>query len=443
MEEESGKHLTSRIRFLTYALMISGAINIALLATFGSFALREKEKALFKDMQAVSFSGPAKEISNNQILQELSQRSFKELLYLLESKENIEDGYKIRDLALGCLFSFHYFNLEKALPGQILEKREMTFINKSAAKEKITLFSGLSDFHYEAIKHYGYTEKWPLTSQGLFLEWKKNVLPKDLTLKQAILLTGEYELIRNLFNSSPYPISQEDLLNLVTELRWEVIDSFSFEQKQIQDLSEQRRRSFLLTCLEEKSSVGASLLLQIDFAYVVKKLDDVQIQNLLDLLGAHPMIPQLSTELLKSPRSQEVYKNCAQRLYALKNQHLMDPYDHQAALKFLGLLKEEKKPGPIPRIKGGLARPKKAIVNKTVNITKTAVNKKTTTLSNGKKITPTKNTVVKAKTKIHEVKKGENLYQIAKTYKVDVEKLKNRNHLKGNEVKPGKKIEIP
>jgi LysM repeat protein len=440
MEEKSLTQLHSRIRFLTYALIISGAINIALLATFSSFALKEKEKALFKDMQSVSFSQPAKELSNNQILQEISSRSFKELLYLLESKENIEEGYKIRDLALGCLTTFHYFNLEKALPGQTLEKREMAFISKNGTKETLTLFSGLSDFHYEAIKHYGYTEKWPLTSQGLFLEWKKATSPKDLTLKQAILLSSEYELIRNLFATCPYPVSQEDLLNLITEIRWEVIDSFSFEQKQIQDLSEQRRRSFLMTCLEEKSPIGASLLLNTDFAYVVKKLDDIQMQNLLDLVSSHPLTPKLCQELLVSSRSQELFKICASKLYALKNQVLMEPYDHMAALKYLGLLKEEKK-GPPPKIKGGLAKTKKAIVNKNDPSLKNAINKKMVPQNAKKNVV--KNTMIKTKVRLHEVKKGESLYQIAKLYKVDVEKLKMKNHLKGNEVKVGRKIEIP
>src|ERR1700687_5898493 len=106
----------SRAKWLTQALIVSGTLNIGLLATFIYFVLREKEETVFFDMNAPIQPAAAQPVlSNEQLLRSYSLLSFQELLLRLDHRELAEEGYTKRDLALACLVAFHHFHIERAL----------------------------------------------------------------------------------------------------------------------------------------------------------------------------------------------------------------------------------------------------------------------------------------------------------------------------------------
>src|SRR5579871_1376130 len=168
-----------RNKWLTQALIISGTLNIGLIATFAYFVMKDKQETL-----AIELKPALKEIStpesNSHLLRSYSLLPYQELLLRLESKELIEEGLTKRDLSLACLVAFHHFNLDKALGGLPLQKRSIPFTNSEGQETlDISVFPGLADYQFQAILQYAKTEKWPLTSQGLFYELKRSPLPRD------------------------------------------------------------------------------------------------------------------------------------------------------------------------------------------------------------------------------------------------------------------------
>src|ERR1700722_18078193 len=120
---------TRRNRWLTQALIISGTLNIGLIATFAYFVLKEKQETL-----AIELKPAAKNVSapttNAQLLRSYSLLPYQELLLRLENKDLIEEGLTKRDLALACLAAFHHFNLSKALGGLSLQERTLPLTNQ-------------------------------------------------------------------------------------------------------------------------------------------------------------------------------------------------------------------------------------------------------------------------------------------------------------------------
>ncbi len=306
-----------KVNFLTQALILSGALNIGFFATFLYSVLKEKPSSTI--LLPVSSEKNVKEYSNSEYLSYLCSLNYRELLSLLSNKQLVEEGYTKRDLALGCLVTFHDFNIKKAVSTNfLLQRREIIFFKNNDEKIEMTLFSGLSDYHYEGIIHYAYLEKWPLTSKGLYNLLKKWKKPRDKSLEQACIVTHEYEVIRTLFNANKCLISSDELLDLLSEVNFEMIDNFVKEQERSNNISDERRREFLIYCLNEKSKISAKLLLHTDFLYITKKVDDNTILNILSLLDDQTdEIEQFCVELLKSTRSDEIRKNSAKKIISI------------------------------------------------------------------------------------------------------------------------------
>ena len=181
---------------------------------------------------------------------------------------------------------------------------------------------------------------------------------------------------------------------------------------QFQDLTKERQRSFLLNCLEDKSSVAAQMLLDVDFEFVVKRLDDVQVLNLLELLpfSSNNNVQKLCIELLKSSRRDNVWKASAEKLYVINKEKMPVPYDHKKVLDrfvFSNKIIKEK------------------ILSEKNDLTIVQENKKISS--------PV----------IHLVKDGENLWKIARLYKIEINEIIKANHLENDRIYPGAKIVIP
>lgn len=400
-----------RFRVLTQMLIFSGAVNIAFLCCFVYLVFLKDRPLGDYAVKPVILEQRKKDVTNSQYLSYISGLSFRELLLLLSNKQLLEEGYTKRDLTLGCLYTFHDFNIEKALPNHPLQKRVVSF-QKGAEKCEVTIFAGLLDHHYEGIIHYATTDKWPLTSKGLFSALKKWEKPRDSSLEKAVMLTEEYYVISNLFNQEDLNLKSSDLLDLLCQTPWEFLEEFVKKQNMVLDVSRERRVQFLLGL--QNSSLAADLLLKVDLNYAAKRLGDDQVLKILALVHEqNKQAERFCVELLLGSRSDLVWKAAAVKLYEFAKEKIPENLDQKEVMRRFVNSEELKN-------KWKKEEPQR----------------------------PTLSAIVFAKDSregnMHTVKDGENLWKIARKYKVDVEDLIKVNKLKKNErIHPGKKIIIP
>jgi hypothetical protein len=413
-----------RTQFLTQALIISGTLNIALIATFSYFALKDKQKAVTMEMKPVTKLVSANEKATNEaLLAAYTTLPFQELLLRLENKELLEDGYTRRDLALACLVAFHHFNLERALGGLVLQKRQLPFTSKDRQEVgAVTIFPGLADYQYSAIIHYAKTEKWPFTSEGLFYELKNNSAPHDPTLLEAFYLTPEFHTIFTLFLRSGLILGKEHVLQMAMEGPWTLLSQFAKKQREGLDLTPDRRRLLLVDYLNCRSRMAARILLETDREFTLKRLDDAQVLLLIDLAfipsKKDPHLEIFAKELLISPRSDLIWKKAGYLLYAYAGEVAPEPYNQETVLqRFL---------------------PERAAPSQKVETPVAVVEKEG--VKESPKPAPKEASRVK---RVHTVQEGESLWKIAKKYHVSVEQIMRQNHLESEKLRVGKKLDIP
>lgn len=392
-----------KTRRLTQALIISGTLNIALVATFAYSVFKERQVSAPIELAPAGKEKSLSSLSNEKLLRAYSLLSFQDLLLRLENKDLIEDGYTRRDLALACLVAFHHFNLERALGGLDLQKRYIPFRNTDGEEQiPLAVFPGLVDFQYEAILHYARTEKWPFTPQGLFFEIQRTT-PRDPTLLEAFYLSPQFQTVNLLFTRTDLKIERELIVEMLAQGNWNTLHTFTKDQRQSQDLSLDKRRAFLLTYVASRSPLAAKILLDTDLEFVSKRLSDSELLTLFDLLPQNDqqLVP-LARELIISPRCDAIWQRAATILYATVSETPPHPYDHTQTLKRFTALQFPSSPPPPPR-----------------------------------PVTPT------SSQRTHTVQAGESLWKIARQYRVSVESIKRQNHLESERLRPGKKLEIP
>ena len=205
-------------RLLTQALIFSGALNIGFLTTFIYSAIQKK-------VETVSFAVPAiltPHLSNEELLRTYATMPYAELLTLLDNQEVVEEGYKKRDLALASLAAFHFFNLEKALAGAAVQKRTLSFIHREGQERvDVTVYPGLADDQFQAVGQFAKTEKWPLTSEGIFFELKNAKENRDQALVETFYLSSEFHAVHSLFTRAGLGLPKEMVLNLLCQGDWE------------------------------------------------------------------------------------------------------------------------------------------------------------------------------------------------------------------------------
>jgi hypothetical protein len=320
-----------RTKWLMQALIISGTLNVGLFATFIYLTLREQQRPLRIELKERGAS--FQRLGLQEVLAENEQKSFHQLLSTLTSAEHVESGYTKRDLALSTLVSARDFNLERALGGLQVQQRVVLLTDRNTGEKKqLTIFPGLADYQYEAILHYAKTERWPLTSRGLFLTLQKSPLPYDPSLLEAFSLTPPFHYIQTLFLKTGMALSKQQLASLLTAGDWETIQQMSQMLQTGTAFDVQRRRQLLIHLLAARSQLAAALLLQSDALFLYKRFDDPQMIAFLQLLGTKTP-PLFAKALLLSPRSDGVWKWAAKILYAQVGEPLPEPYDHSMALR--------------------------------------------------------------------------------------------------------------
>lgn len=372
---------------LVLSLLFSGALNIALLAALTAVLLQEPASTSKK---IVAKGGAHLKPTNQSLLEIYSRLPVRELATLLTNRDLVEEGYLKRDLALAALVAQHHFNLSKALSGMELQRREVG---------GICLFPGVTDEQFEAILRFAYQDKWPFTTRGLFTHLQKSSIPRDTTLEQAFCLTSEFYALETLFQKSGTAIDPTALLNLVAEGTFELLDQFAKEQAQLLDQTPEKRRRLLLSYLAHRSSAAAELLVKTDFDFVLKRLDDRAISDLVSLLknGSAENV-RFCKALLEAPRADQVWRASVEKLYAFAHETPPDPLDLQTAmLRFRG---GKKAPQPVAAVEAPKAR-------------------------------------------YHVVQEKESLWKIAKQYGVKVDEIVRLNDIDKDKLRPGMTLKIP
>ncbi len=306
-----------QIRRLTQVLILSGLLNIALFSLIIYSFVRERPPTPYCSLkpagQEEQQSPLAIDLSNSEVLQVYGQLPYYQLIPKLENTQLVDNGYSVRDLALGCLVKFHYFDLNRALHG--MEKPKQNRNISFGKNREIVVFRDLKEDQYEAIVRFSKTERWPMTSQGLFLLLQQGNL--DNSLVDAFLQTKEYMTAEMLFNRAESKVLKSEILKMLLEGNWEMLSTFAAQQHTLQDLSAPRRQSFLLQYIDNNSSTAAYLLLKTDGAFASQKLDDDHVIKMLSLLNAQTIESEtFSLSLISSPRSDAVLKQATNRLYA-------------------------------------------------------------------------------------------------------------------------------
>lgn len=395
MESTFAARWMRKFRILTLSLIFSGALNIAFLALFFSRTIQERRQAFSYRIPMESLRHAEQTLKNCDLLESYSLLSFRELASLLTNLEFVEEGYRKRDLALSSLVTKHHFHLEKALGGPPLQKREVETPSQGSFK----LFPGLTDEQFEAVIRFAYLEKWPLQAEGLFQCMKRSPQPMDQSLKEAFVFTQEFDALFRLFQKNESTDRKEDLIDLVCDGSWDLLSGFVREQSQMLDLSDERRRRLLLSYLALHSPAAARLLLQTDFDFALKKLNDQGVSDLLTCVkGCDALLRSFCVALLESPRSDGVWQQSAQLLSCLEGIEGERTITRKDALdRFSGSSES---------------------FSKQVSSADQAIR--------------------------HIVQEGESLWKIARLYKVKVDDLISQNNIEQDSIlRPGAVLEIP
>jgi len=455
-----------QIRRLIIALIVSGAMNIILLAIFFYWNVRERPPTPYFENKPAErneqLSPLAIDHGNSEIIRYFKNMPLEWLVARLNNTQLIENGYTQRDLALACLISFHHFDFERALGGHSLptQKRKLVYGKfRDGRAAELIVYPGLTEKQYEAIVSFAATERWPLTSQGLFLSLRKGEHAKqNSTLTDAFFITPEFLTVERLFSRGEVPVDKQELLTVLLEVDWITLISFVEQQKTSQDLSEARRQRFLLDYIEHGSKASAFLMLKSNEAFATNKLDDKHVMLILQLLeNKSPEAELFAKALLTSPRSDAVWHLAATRLYEYSGELVPEKHQHNDALsRFMpkqAVIKITEAPAqpvvsaappitpppPRPIAKPVVPPPQQTLANKPLPVT---LKSKSPAPVVKKPIALSKPLVVKKDT-LYVVQNGDTLWKIAQRFGVELRVIRSHNRLDSDNLKPGQPLRIP
>lgn len=408
--------VVKKLKFFTHALLLSGTLNIAFLFTFIFLAITQKnhldiEKSVSYSKDRISLSR-----TNHQILSSYFCASFTDLLEELANTELLEDGYCHRDLALAYLAAFHYFDVERALPGVKIQRRKMLFIHEDGGERlELVVFPGLNDHCYQSLLYYAQVEEWPFTTEGLFYELsrRKNILPPSLI--QAFYCRDEFNQLYNYVTRTEIPIAKFELLGMLLDGQYDTLKKFAKRFSSEKELSVEVAREFFLEYLKGQSPSAAEIFVRMDEMFSPRQLSDADLAVIIDQIdhstAQKSKLENLLMELIHSVRSDFIRKKAGIKLCLLAQEEPPVPYDHVKVLRRF-----------IPAVQ-------KADVPRQDPLLLYTHNDSQNKMDQGRR---------------HRVKEGETLWQISRKYRVDLLVLMEINHLQSEYVLPiGKELLIP
>lgn len=481
---EVDRQIFKQARWLTQALILSGALNIGLILALFLLFVKDKivpevleHRPVFEETLPL-----AKGHNNADELLKLEALSFEQLISKLNSRDLVEDGFMQRDLSLGLLVSKYHFDIVKALAPKNPHPRILALgNNEGLVTMRVKVFPGLKDEEFTKMIHFAKTEKWPLTSQGLFLQIQEKGIEAEESLIDTFYLTNEFTEVETLFQRQDANYERKKLLEIIKSGDWQILEAFTKSQKEAKDLSAARHQRFLLDYIGRNSKDAALVMLQMHGAFAVKKLDDAHVIAMLELMNEKNTYSEaFAKAMLLSPRSDAVWRIAAKRLFQFSDLEMPEPYDHIKVLsKFIpeDILKNKLNVAKELVVKEGITQKniapltKKQALKSESSIENDAAskikkeesvkeNKKIASIASKdlivtKEVSKTQKKEVKvvkqdqkeikaeSKIKTHTVLEGETLWFIAKKYNVDVAVIKSHNKLVGDTIKAGKVLVIP
>lgn len=471
--------LLQRIRRLSQALLISGALNIGVLSLLLFWVLRERPPTPYCELKPASYEQQQIPLADQrrctEVIAQLSQLSYPQLVTLLSNTQMIEDGYAERDLALACLTAFHHFDIQRALPKNAQPLQKRFFAWKPKAQEPsipLVIYPDLKQHHFDALIQFAKTERWPFTSEGLFLLLQEQRKKHELNdnLMESFVLTPEFWTVELLFNRSGQQLSKQEILTVLLEGNWPLLKQFVEQQRQLQDSSDARRQKFLLDYLKAGSPSAALLLLKTEWEFAVRKLDDQQAIAILELMGHKmPENERFAIEMLTSPRSTNVWKKAAEWLYVKAGEPVPAAWDYEIALARFAPDKSQADASSKPAAEISPAPPLQAPAPQTptpssaqkpvvpkklpeapvtsskqavppkVKKDKEPVEKKEASEKKPVKVPPPS----PPKQRTYTVQEGDSLWKIARRFGVKIEEIRTINNLQSDTLKPGTNLKIP
>ena len=295
-----------KIKVLTNFLLLSLCLNAIFLLLY-LFNFTENHQ---KNHSKLPEEVVKKEYAD--LLQGYFQKKFSELASELSNKELISDGYKICDLAIGIMSSYHYLDLSKALMGETLEEREISFVHRDGGEVfSLSLYPDLKEYHYSLIKAYIDEYKYPFTTEGLFAEIKiqKNNAPTDLISSFMISkeFTALYTFINRFFNC----LEKEELLYILSMGSYKDIEKFYYLYLENMEKPLDVARYFFKTYCSYNCREAAALWISIDQEYVLHQLDNIELSLVLNLVDNKDFLEKL----YKSSRGIAIRKIAAKKLH--------------------------------------------------------------------------------------------------------------------------------
>jgi LysM domain len=424
--------LLKKIRTLSQLLVVSGACNILMLALVIYWYAKERPPTpICEKKPASAHNTPIFQasISNQRVIQSFDGLTINEILNQLNHTTTLENGFTNRDLALGYLITELDFDSDRAFLDMAKPTQFRTIIYKDTKgkQKELKTYADLKDVHFLSAIAFGSKEKWPLTSQGLFLQLQQNTLPIDRTMRYAFYLTPEFMAVELLFKRSNKDILKEHLLQMLLEGSWPSLVQFAEYQRVSQDLSETQRQKLLMSYVIDGSPTAASLILKIDPGYAVKQLNDEDVTTILALSTQRTRdAAKFALTMLASPRSDGVWKAAATRLYQYTGEPIPQQFDKSSALKrFFPNLKDKQFTPPKIIEQPAIAKPQASSTPKPKPPLASA------------KITK------KVWKRGYTVKQGDTLWKIGHLFSVDVKELKNYNNIHNEDLTPGSMIIVP
>lgn len=453
-----------KVRQLTQALMLSGLVNIGLISFLIYWMMHERPPAPYCELKPATeqqLQLPLANVFNcGAVISRFHQLSYDQLIHQLESTHMVENGYTERDLALSCLVAFHHFDLRRALPGEAQPKQQRLLLWKASTQTDsipLVIYPGLSDLQFETLIRFARTEKWAMTPKGLFLslQGQKSKMNIDVSLAEAFMLTPEFTTVEVLFSRIQPPILKQELLELILEGSWSLLNQFVTQQRRVHDLSDARRQKFLLDYVKASSMTAAYLLLKLDKDFAIKKLDDNQVIAVLQLLSQKTQESErFALEMLTSPRSTSVWQQASLRLYEYAGEQIPADWTYQTSLLRFASHKLIAQASPQPKVQPietavSTAAPSTSKTPAAVAIAA----KPTAKVDTGTKLAPPKEASQKGSPapaqpakkpcRLYIVQEGDSLWKISRRFAVDMEVLKEQNQLQSNAIKPGFVLKIP
>lgn len=307
--------LMKQLRRMGNFLILSLALNIALffVSVYNSLSIKD-QKRVYDFSPHGEFVVVSDELKNaiRPYLSSFSKMTYARLIEELGNNNKITDDFIIGDLSLSYLISYYDFDLDRALGMEGFLSKKLTF-GHTSGEEELTVVLGLVGSQREHIASFLQTERWPFNSRGLFKRLKLGFYD-ERSLKEAFYNTPEFYTFFTLINRGSKKLSKADVLALLLEGHWDLLEEFYKGQKRAQDMSLDKRRQLLLDYIAIGSVKATDVLIETDSDFILRYFEDKHLRVVLRQMSlSEPSAHFFLRRLLQEENRKELWAK-AERL---------------------------------------------------------------------------------------------------------------------------------